>query len=222
MADQIVLKADQRTGSGKKIAKQLRSTGQLPAVVYGEKEAPITCAVDERALTDVLHAHGRNAIITLETSDKSQSTIVKELQQHPVRGNILHVDFHRIDLTRKIIVEVPVDSHGIPFGVRNDGGILEHMLHHIEIECLPTDIPEHIEIDVSELGVGDSLHVSDITVDDKLTIITDGERTVFSLAAPTVRGEDEEEEVEDELAAEDEMQEPEVIERGKRDEDEEA
>ena len=223
MADLIVLKAERRTDSGKQVAKRLRLAGQLPAVVYGEKEAPIACAVDERALTDVLHSHGRNAIIILETGDKSQSTIVKEIQHHPVRGNILHVDFHRIDLTHKIVVEVPVDSQGTPIGVRNDGGILEHMLHHIEIECLPTGIPEHIEVDVSELGVGDSLHVSDIVLDNaELTIVTDGERTVFALAAPTLRGEDEEEEAEDELLAEDEMQEPEVIERGKRDEDEEA
>jgi len=223
MSDQIVLKAEQRTDSGKQFAKRLRLSGQLPAVVYGEKEAPITCVVDGRALTDLLHSHGRNAIITLEAGDKSQSTIVKELQHHPVRGDILHVDFHRIDLTRKIIVEVPVDSQGIPAGVRNDGGILEHMLHHIEIECLPTDIPEHIEIDVSELEVGDSLHVSDLTVADNLAVITDGDRTTFSVAAPSLRGEDEEEEgEEDELAAEDEMQEPELIERGKRDEDEEA
>jgi len=221
MSDQVTLKADTRTDAGKKAAKRLRNAGQLPAVIYGEKESPIACSVDPRALTDLLRSHGRNAIITLEAGEQSQSTIIKDIQQHPLGGNILHVDFHRIDLTRKIVVEVPVDTEGIPVGVRNDGGILEHMLHYVEIECLPTDIPEQIALDVSDLGVGDSLHVSDIDLgNDALTIVTDGDRTVVALAAPTVIAVDEEED-EDGLVPEgEEMQEPEVIERGKRDEEE--
>lgn len=222
MSDQVTLKADVRTSRGKKVAKRLRNEGQLPAVVYGENDAPIACSVDQRTLADLLHSHGRNAIITLEAGDQSQSTIVKDIQQHPLRGDILHVDFHRIDLTRKIVVEVPVETVGTPVGVRNDGGILEHMLYDLEIECLPTDIPEQITIDVSELGVGDSLHVSDINLDnDALTIITDGDRTVFAVAAPTVVAVDEEEEGEL-VGEEDAMQEPEVIERGKRDDEEDG
>lgn len=215
MSEQVVLKAEVRSGVGKQVAKRLRAAGKLPAVVYGAKVDPIVCSVDAKELEVALHKHGRNAIINLETGDQTQSTIVKELQQDFLRGNMIHVDFHCIDLKQKIVVEVMVESEGTPNGVRNDGGILEQMLHHIELECLPTEIPDRIIVDVSALEIGDSLHVSDITLENpEHTIVTDGERTVFALAAPTVvRDEDAEE-------SEEEITEPEVIERGKKDEDE--
>ena len=220
MSDQVSLTVDVRTASGKKIARQLRFRGQLPAVVYGEGAESVACSVDYRALTDLLRSHGRNAIISLSAGDTSQSTIIKDIQYHPVRDEILHVDFHRIDLARKIVVEVPIHAMGSAVGVRIGEGILEQMLHDLEVECLPTEIPDHIEIDVSDLDIGDSLHVSDIVQDgDDFSIVTDSDRTVFAVAAPTLIIE--EEEVEDDEAlvdveGEEEMQEPEVIERGSR------
>ena len=225
MSDQVSLNVDVRTASGKKAAKNLRYRGQLPAVVYGEGAAPVACSVNYRTLSDLLKAHGRNAIISLTAGDVSQSTIIKDIQYHPMRGEMLHVDFHRIDLTRKLVVEVPIRATGSAVGVRIGEGILEHMLHEIEVECLPTEIPEHIEIDVSDLDIGDSLHVSDIVLDgDELSIVTETDRTVFAVAAPTLVIE-EEEEVEDEALVdeegEEEMQEPEVIERGRRRDDDE-
>ena len=229
MSDQISLSVDVRAKSGKKVAKQLRYRGQLPAVVYGENAASVACSVDYRALSDLLKAHGRNAIISLSAGDGSQSTIIKDIQYHPVRGEILHVDFHRIDLTRKIVVDVPVHATGSAVGVRIGEGILEQMLHEIEVECLPTDIPDHIAVDVSALEIGDSLHVSDIVLDgDDLTIVTDSDRTMFAVAAPALVIEEEEEEDEEGLVAEgeegeegEEMQEPELIERGRRSRDDE-
>ena len=227
MSDQISLKVDVRTESGKKFAKRLRYRGQLPAVVYGEDAASVACSVDYRALSDLLKAHGRNAIISLRAGDANQSTIIKDIQYHPVRGEMLHVDFHRIDLARKIVVEVPIHATGSAVGVRIGEGILEQMLHELEVECLPTDIPDHIEIDVSDLDIGDSLHVSDIVLEgDDLSVVTDIDRTVFAVAAPALVLE-EEEEVEDEegLVVEgeegEEMQEPELIERGRRRDDDE-
>ncbi|MDA0709517.1 MAG: 50S ribosomal protein L25 [bacterium] len=215
MSDQVVLKAELRSGVGKQVAKRLRAEGRLPAVVYGGNAEALACSVDLRALETVLHTHGRNAIINLDTGDKTQSTIVKDLQQDYMRGKAIHVDFHRIDLTQKIIVEVSVESVGIPTGVRNEGGILEQMLHHLEVECLPTEIPDRILVDVSALSVGDNLHVSDISLDNPgQIIVTDGDRTVFTLASPTVqRDPSAEEEVET-------FKEPEVIERGKKDDEE--
>ncbi len=229
MSDQISLNVDVRAKSGKKVAKQLRYRGQLPAVVYGENAASVACSVDYRALSDLLKAHGRNAIISLSAGDGSQSTIIKDIQYHPVRGEILHVDFHRIDLTRKIVVDVPVQATGSAVGVRIGEGILEQMLHEIEVECLPTDIPDHIAVDVSALEIGDSLHVSDIVLDgDDLSIVTDSDRTMFAVAAPALVIEEEEEEDEEGLVAEgeegeegEEMQEPELIERGRRSRDDE-
>ena len=226
MSNTVVLKAEPRTNVGKQIAKQLRAGGRLPAVVYGEKAEPVACSIDRKELETLLHDQGRNAIVSLETGvNGSNSTIIKEIQHNPVRGEILHVDFHRIDLTQKIVVEVRVDAEGIPMGVRNDGGILEHMLHYVEVECLPTEIPERIEIDVTKLNIGDNIHVTDLAVDGDAQIVTDSDRTVFAVAAPTLRQEEEEEELvegeEEELVeGEEGPQEPEVIERGKRDEEE--
>lgn len=226
MSDQVSLNVDVRTESGKKVARRLRYRGQLPAVVYGEGVASVACSVDQRMLINLLRSHGRNAIISLSAGDTSQSTIIKDIQYHPVSDEILHVDFHRIDLTRKIVVEVPIHAMGSAVGVRIGEGILEQMLHEIEIECLPTEIPDHIEIDVSDLDIGDSLHVSDIVVQsDDFSIVTDSDRTVFAVAAPTLIIEEEAEDVEDEelvdVEGEEEMQEPEVIERGRRRDDDE-
>lgn len=229
MSDQVSLNVDVRTESGKKFAKRLRYRGQLPAVVYGENAESVACSVDYRTLSDLLKAHGRNAIISLSAGDGSHSTIIKDIQYHPVRGEILHVDFHRIDLTRKIVVDVPVHATGSAVGVRIGEGILEQMLHEIEVECLPTDIPDHIAVDVSALEIGDSLHVSDIVLDgDDLSIVTDSDRTMFAVAAPALVIEEEEEEDEEGLVAEgeegeegEEMQEPELIERGRRSRDDE-
>jgi large subunit ribosomal protein L25 len=220
MSDQVSLNVDVRTEAGKKVAKRLRYRGQLPAVVYGENAASVACSVDYRTLSDLLKAHGRNAIISLSAGDTSQSTIIKDIQYHPVLGEILHVDFHRIDLTRKIVVEVPIHATGSAVGVRIGEGILEQMLHELEVECLPVDIPDNVAINVSDLEIGDSLHVSDIVLSgDEMTIVTDDDRTVFAVAAPALIVEEEEEE-EDELGEEgeegEEMQEPELIERGGR------
>lgn len=216
MSDRVMLTAEVRSIAGKQVAKRLRSAGKLPAVVYGENLDPVSCAVDSRSLEAILHSHGRNAIIALAAGDTTQSTIIKDIQHHPLRGNIVHVDFHRIDLTRKIVVEVPIEAQGIPAGVRADGGMLEHMLHHLEVECLPMEIPNRVLVDVSALGVGDSLHVSDIKLENPAhLIITDPDRAVFSVAAPAVEKEGEEA-VEEEVITE-----PEVIERGKKEEEEE-
>ena len=133
------------------------------------------------------------------------------------------MDFHRISLTEKIVVEVAVEAIGIPDGVRNDGGILEHMLHSVEVECLPAEIPDHVEVDVTALKIGDSVHVREITSEGGARITTDGDRSVFVVVPPSVKQDDQEEEMEDAMGIEEgEMQEPELIERGKREEEEEG
>ena len=222
MADNVVLKADRRTQVGKQAVKHLRLKGRLPAVVYGEKQDPIVCSVDRKELEVILHDQGRNALVSLDLPDgqSQDTTIIKEIQHHPLKGEMQHVDFHRISLTEKIIVEVAVEAEGNPVGVRTEGGILEHMLYEVEVECLPTDIPDKVVFDVTEMSIGDTIHVSDLVVEGNVEIVTESDRSVFVLVPPTVAqvAEDEEEE---EALEEEEMQEPEVIERGKRDEEEE-
>ena len=222
MADNVVLKADRRTQVGKQAVKHLRLKGRLPAVVYGEKQDPIVCSVDRKELEVILHDQGRNALLSLDLPDgqAQDTTIIKEIQHHPLKGEMQHVDFHRISLTEKIIVEVAVEAEGNPVGVRTEGGILEHMLYELEVECLPTDIPDKVVFDVTEMSIGDTIHGSDLVVEGNVEIVTESDRSVFVVVPPTVAqvAEDEEEE---EALEEEEMQEPEVIERGKRDEEEE-
>ena len=225
MADNsgIILQAEVRAGTGKGEAKRIRRTGRIPAVVYGDRIAPVTCSVDARALSTVLREHGRNTLLSLvlgNGEDQSENTaIVKDLQRHPVGGHLLHADFYRISLARKIVVEVRVEAKGTPAGVRNDSGILEQLLHQVEVLSLPAEIPESIGFDVTNLNIGDSVHVSDLSLTGDMEIVTEGDRSLFVVVPPSVaKVEEEEEEV---IEEEDEMQEPEVIERGKRDEEDE-
>ena len=219
MSESAELRATERSEAGKGASRRLRGTGRIPAVVYGPEIQPVNCSVDQRDFASVVNEHGRNAIVTLSVGGDGHSTIIKEVQHNPLSGQVLHVDFHRISLTERIVVEVPIHGEGVPVGVRNDGGVLEHLLHEIEVECLPTEIPGEILFDVSDLSIGDSVHVSDLRVSGEVVLVTEGDRSVFVLVPPTVRAADEEEE--EEIEEDEEMQEPEVIERGKR-EDEEA
>ena len=224
MADNngVTLQADVRSGTGKGEAKRIRRTGRIPAVVYGDRGAPVACSVDSNELSTVLHERGRNTLLSLVVGngeEQSEDTaIVKELQHHPVGGHLLHADFYRISLTQKIVVDVRVEAQGIPAGVRTEGGILEQLLHQVEVSCLPAEIPESIGFDVNHLNIGDSVHVSDLSVSGNVEIVTESDRSVFVVVPPSIaQVEEEEEEV---LEEEEEMQEPEVIERGKKDEDE--
>ena len=225
MADNngVSLQAEARTGTGKGEAKRIRRTGRIPAVVYGDRSAPVACTVDAKELSTVLHEHGRNTLLSLVVGNGEErsedTTIVKDLQHHPVHGHLLHADFYRISLTQKIVVEVRVEPEGIPAGVRAESGILEQLLHQLEVSCLPAEIPESIRFDVTDLDIGDSVHVSDLSVADNVEIVTEADRSVFVVVPPAVvQVEEDEEEV---IEEEEEMQEPEVIERGKRDEEDE-
>ncbi|MDE2888737.1 MAG: 50S ribosomal protein L25 [Gemmatimonadota bacterium] len=224
MADNngVSLQAEVRTGTGKGEAKRIRRTGRIPAVVYGDRNETIACSVDAKELATVLHEHGRNTLLSLVVGNgdgRSEHTaIVKDLQHHPVGGHLLHADFYRISLTRTIVVEVRVEAEGIPAGVRTEGGILEQLLHQVEVSCLPAEIPDSISFDVTNLNIGDSVHVSDLSVTGNVEIVTEGDRSLFVVVPPSVSQVEEEEE--EMIEEEEEMQEPEVIERGKRDEEE--
>ena len=221
MSDSALLEAKPRTDAGKGVSRRLRREGSIPAVVYGSDIDSVKCSVDRKTFQSMIHSFGRNAIVSLKIQGNSNEyeTIVKDIQRHPVNWDVLHIDFHRISMTERIIVEVAVHSVGTAIGVRNDGGILEQMLHEVEIECLPTNIPSELTFDVTDLQIGDTVHVSDLATPEGTTIVTEGDRSVFALAPPTVR-KDEDEEDEDGLEDAEASAEPEVIERGKKDDDE--
>jgi large subunit ribosomal protein L25 len=183
---ETLLEAEVRAGSGKSVTRKLRMIGMLPAVLYGMEKKPQMLHVNGRAFTQLLHASGgENVLVDLAVGKtKAEKVLVKEVQHHPVTSKIVHVDFMRIDLTKKVIVMVPVHVTGTAEGVRG-GGILEIISRELEVSCLPMDIPSHITIDVSALKINEAVHAADIKV-DKLEILTDKARTVVTVQPPTV------------------------------------
>jgi large subunit ribosomal protein L25 len=183
------LKGERRTGVGKGVARKLRQTGSIPAVYYGRGEDPIVLTVGLKDLQDVIErADGSNVIVDLKVDGDGagdRKALIREIQRDPVGGNILHLDLQHISLTERIVVEVPIVLVGTAVGVKDGGGILEHLLREVEVECLPTDIPSKLEVDVSALNIGDSLHVSDLKA-ERVEILTEAERAIATVVPPTV------------------------------------
>ena len=183
------LQGERRTGVGKGVARKLRQAGRIPAVYYGRGEEPIPLVVGLKDLQDVIErAEGSNVIVDLKvdgSGSADRKALIREIQRDPVGGHILHLDLQHISLTERIVVEVPIVLLGIATGVKDGGGILEHLLREVEVECLPTDIPSRLEVDVSALNIGDSLHVSDLKA-DRVEIITEADRAIATVVPPTV------------------------------------
>lgn len=166
---EVILEAVKRSGKGKNEARRLRAAGQLPAVVYGAQKAgdaiaPVQLAVSPKEMMRILHSSsGVNTLITLNVAGEStQRVLVREYQLDPVTEHLLHADFYRVNLERKIAVKVPIVLHGEPKGVKQQDGVLEFLHKEIEVECLPTQIPEHVDVDVSDLELGQAIYVRDI------------------------------------------------------------
>ena len=183
--EEIKLSANLREGIGKAKAKKLRRGGLIPGVVYHRGEKPVSIEVSDRDLNKILHSHeNENVLINLsieKEKKKSRAVIIKEIQHDPVRRNILHVDFNEISLTETILVEVEIVAKGESIGVKQDGGFLDRPLRHVKIQCLPTDIPPHLDVDISGLKLNDAIHVKDLLVSEKIKIVTDPESLLFQV-----------------------------------------
>ena len=183
------LKSDRRNEAGKGVARKLRRSGRIPAVYYGRGEAPIPIVVGLKELEEIIHqSGGSNVIVDLKVEGDGagdRKAIIREIQRDPVEGRILHLDLQHISLTERITVEVPIVLVGTPIGVKDGGGILEHLLREVEVECLPTDIPSKLEVEVSGLNIGDSLHVSDLKA-DRVVIKTEADRAIAAVVPPTI------------------------------------
>jgi large subunit ribosomal protein L25 len=178
------LVAETREGSGKGAARKLRAQGRIPAVVYGRKRAAQSIIVSPEALQKLLRgAGGMNTLIDLSIGGASATVLVKSLERDPVRGKYLHADFYEVDLTQKVTVSVPIHLVGKAAGT-DFGGILDHPLRELSIECLPREIPQRIDVDVTALQVNDSIHVSDLKLAPGLTVKTDGALAVASVVLP--------------------------------------
>ena len=191
MAQQVKLKAEKRTVVGRNAIKKIKAQGLVPGVIYGSQAEPIALQVEGRALTNVLaHALSEHVLVELEIADGSQSTnrlaLIQEVQHHPLRPELLHVDFHAVSATEKITSEVPIEAVGDALGVRTFGGLLEHSLRTLEVECFPQDLPEIVRIDVTNLNIGESLHVRDIPLPSGVESLTPADLTVVSVVASRV------------------------------------
>jgi large subunit ribosomal protein L25 len=191
MAQQVKLKAQKRTVLGRNAIKKIKSEGQVPGVIYGSQAEPMALQVEGRALTNVLaRASSEHVLVELEIADGSQSTsrlaLIQEVQHHPLKRQLLHVDFHAVSATEKITSEVPIEAVGEPLGVRTFGGLLEYSLRSLEVECFPQDLPDIVRIDVTNLNIGESLHVRDIPLPSGVEALTDGDLTVVSVVASRV------------------------------------
>lgn len=194
----LKITAEVRESSGKGVARKLRQAGRIPAVLYGQGHDGVSLSLDSYELNQLLSSTGaRTSILELEVkgSDRSgrQNVLIKEVQKHPYKDHILHMDLLEVAMDELITVMVPIELLGTAKGVKIDGGILEMKRRELEIECLPNVIPDSLEIDVSELEIGDNIHVEDIKVPKGVTIPHETNFTLLTVVAPAVEVEPEEE-----------------------------
>ena len=195
----------------KNAARRVRASGKIPAVVYGAGQESVAVTVDPRVITKILHSDsGHNTIFDLDVAGTLAKAMVVDWQHEPIKGALLHIDLKRIAMDKAMQVSVPIQLIGVPVGVKAQGGILEHVLREVEIECLPSDIPGHLDVDVSALEINGSVHVSDLPHTAKIKFLSDEGLTVAHVAA--IKEEVVEPEAVDATA---EPTEPEVAKKGK-------
>ena len=219
----VSLSANARDGKGKGASRSLRSQGQVPAVIYGHGRQPQPLALNARDLDKLLsHIQAESTVIEVTVDGHTAKTLIREIQRHPIKRQILHVDFQALVAGEKVTVSIPIVLLGVPEGVRLEGGVLDQTLREIEIEVDPSNIPDHVEYDITNMVIGDSVHISDLKVPEGVEVIDDPETSVAVLAAPRAVIEEVAavaEPVEGEAGA---VAEPEVIGRGKEEEEGEA
>jgi large subunit ribosomal protein L25 len=184
----VALNASLRAETRRNANKQLRSTGRVPAVIYGRATQPQCLDLDAKELNDVIH-HGasENILVDLSVKDDPKAkrlAMVQEVQHHPLSGKVLHVDFHEVSETEKVTIYVPVETAGEAVGVKSGGGVLEHVLFKLKVRALPKDLPEQIILDVSALELGHSIHVGDVKPPAGVEVLGHKESVVVSCAAP--------------------------------------
>ena len=197
------LRASRRDTGGKGAARKLRGTGQVPAVLYGHGDRTESLAVDAHDLELLLqHVNPENTLIGLDIDGSRADVLVREIQRHPYRPEVLHVDFLLVHGDEALKLDIPVRLTGTPVGVLDEGGVLDQVLYELHVECLPGNIPDAAEVDISGLHVGESVRVGDVSMPN-VTILMDGDLAIASVLQPRVQ--------EEEPAAEGATAEPEVL-----------
>ena len=181
----VSFNATAREKGGKGAARQLRARGQVPAVIYGHGREPMSLSLNARDLDKLLgHIQAESTVIEVTVEGHTAKTLIREIQRHPIKRQILHVDFQALVAGEKVVVSIPIVLTGTAEGVKLEGGVLEQPLRELEIEVDPSNIPDHVELDVTNMMIGDSLHVSDLKVPEGVEIQDDPETSVAVLAAP--------------------------------------
>jgi large subunit ribosomal protein L25 len=182
---EIVVPAQKRAETGKNVNRRLRVQGHIPGVVYGRKTDPVSVLVSPKEIGAILRsASGENTLFDLDLEGTRRKVILKEYQVEPIKGRLLHADFYEVALDQLLQVNVHVEVTGVPVGVKVQGGVLDFVTRELEIECLPTDIPEKVVVDVSELEIGKHLRVSDLRLADNLKMLTEPEVVIVHVVAP--------------------------------------
>jgi len=181
----ISLAATPRTERGTGVARKLRQTGKVPAVIYGHGREPQSLAVDTREVERLLGGmSAASTVIELSFDGRTARTLIREIQRHPVKRNIIHLDFQELVAGEKVTVSVPLRFTGVADGVRNGGGILEETMHQVHLRLDPASIPDHIDVDVTNLTIGHSIHIRELTLPQGVTVLDDTDATVCVCTAP--------------------------------------
>lgn len=184
MQEQINMEVTPRETRGKNAARRLRAAGSVPAIVYGLGREPQAISVDTKAMTNVLKERsGRNRVLSLACEGSNEPAMAVDYQIDPVDHALLHVDLRRVDLERPVEVSVPIVPVGVAFGVKNQGGFEEMVNREVRIECLPLEIPESIEVDISPLQVGDAIRAKDVPASDRYTVADDDRKLLLHIMA---------------------------------------
>lgn len=217
---EIVLEVHQREATNKNANRRLRASGQVPAVVYGGRQEPTSIRVAERKVEEILRSGtGTNTVFLLKLhgTEETRHAMIREMQTDSISGAMLHLDFQRIVMDQKVTIMVPIELIGEAVGVKNEGGLVDFVTREVEVECLPNQIPTHLELDISGLHVGQHVEAADLDLPEGVAL-HDSERVIVSIAMRQLADVEEVVEDEDELI-EAEAAQPEVIQRGKADDE---
>ncbi len=202
------LNASKRDGTGKGVARKLRQSGRIPAVVYGKDMDSVHVSVDAREALHLFESISvENTIVDLAVDGEKEPhrTLVREIQAHPFRRELVHIDFLRIQAGVMVDLDIPVHLEGTPVGVKLHGGVVDHILHELAVSCIPSNIPEFIEVDISALDIGDAIHVRDLDLGEGIEINVAPEQTICAVSLPRAIVAETDEDEDDEAA------EPEVV-----------
>lgn len=211
---ELAIQVEKRERTGKGGNRKARSRGLIPAVVYGSGKDSVPIQIDRRTFIETMKkSDSENPIfrLTLSGTGQERYAMIREMQRDPVSRQVIHIDFQRIEMTQKVRFTVPIELVGTPVGVKTEGGMMDFVTREVEVECLPADVPAHIELDVTEIHVGQHVEARALTMPDKVVLVDDPDKVILSLGHARKE--------EDSGAEGTDRAEPEVIKRGKTEED---